>query len=84
MNSDTIEAAQEVLKEAGAIVRCDRCGKAYVMAYDPDAEQWAYDQAENLRKAGERGFRGMSREEVEEVIKAALDDAPSTCPNCRS
>lgn len=77
-----METAEECLKESGAIIKCDRCGNAYVMAYDDKAERRAYGRAENLRKADERGFRGMTREEVVAAIKSALDETPSSCPNC--
>ena len=84
MNSDTMELAKECLVEAGAITLCSLCQNAYVDAYDDDAVHQAYGRAENLRKAGERGFRGMTRQEVVAAIKSELDDTPSKCPNCHS
>jgi len=47
-----------------------------------NAAHRAYGMAENLRKADERGFRGMTRDEVVAEIKSAIDGTPSTCPSC--
>ena len=82
MNSDTADLALECLKQTGAIVKCGQCGNDYIDAYDEGAAHRAYGMAENLRKADERGFRGMTRDEVVAEIKSAIDGTPSTCPSC--
>jgi hypothetical protein len=53
-----------------------------VLAEDDDAEKMAYAMATTAWKDGERGFRGMEREEVMDMIKQALIRTPSKCPSC--
>lgn len=81
MNSDTMETAVQCCEDAGAIVKCSGCGEYDVVAGDDAAERNAYARATNAWKAGERGFRGMSRKEVMEAVKSALLDA-GDCPRC--
>jgi hypothetical protein len=83
VDSDTWQLAQECLKTAGATVKCSTCDDAYyVVAYDDEAVARAYGTAELLRKADALGFRGMTRDEVAEEIRSALDGMPSSCPRC--
>jgi hypothetical protein len=81
VNSDTMETAIECCKNAGAIAKCSGCGEYDVSAGDDAAERNAYARATNARKAGARGFSGMSREEVMDAVKSALQDA-GECPRC--
>lgn len=81
MNSDTIESALQIAKDAGAIVNCSSCGHYELRADDYDAECRAYAQATKAWKSVIRGFRGMEREDVMDSIKAALD-VPIKCPSC--
>jgi hypothetical protein len=74
VNSDTMETAVQCCKDAGAIVKCSGCGEYDVSAGDDAAERNAYARATNAWKAGERGFRGMSREEVMDEVKSALQE----------
>jgi uncharacterized RDD family membrane protein YckC len=69
VNSDTQETALECAKEAGAIVKCRTCGEYDVCAYGEEAEKRAYVIAEQTRKMNERGFRGMSRQEVKDILR---------------
>jgi hypothetical protein len=84
MNSDTHETAEAVAKEAGAIIPCPVCGCYDIGADDEDANKLAYAMAENRRKSGDRGFRGMSHKEAMAVIKSVIDDANYECPGCHS
>ncbi len=84
MNSDTMEIAEQCAKDAGAIVPCATCGNSDVSAGDAEAESGAYARATNEWKAGGRGFRSMSREEVMGVVKLVLQDANIECPSCRA
>jgi len=84
MNSDTRETADQCLREAGAIISCPGCGNYEVWADDREAESNAYARATNKWKGGERGFRGMDREEVIALVKSALDDVNINCPGCGS
>jgi hypothetical protein len=81
MNSDTEETALECAKEAGAIVKCRTCREYYVNGSDDEAERRTYTIAEQKKKAQERGFRAMSRQEVKDLIKDVFQDAGS-CPRC--
>ena len=81
MNGDTMETAVQCCKDAGAIVKCSGCGEYEVAAGDDVAERNAYARATNAWKERVRGFRGMSREEVVEAVKSALQDA-GECPRC--
>ena len=82
MNSDTEILVAEILEKSGALTKCSICGNFLILAYDNDAERMAYGIAENSRKAGERGFRGMQRDEVVVAIKRALVHASDKCPSC--
>jgi len=82
MNSDTIEAATQIIKDAGVVELCATCMSNDVYADDEDAERKAYAMATNAWKEGERGFRGMSREDVMRIIKSAIRDADRRCPSC--
>jgi hypothetical protein len=62
-------------------VKCSGCGEYDISAGDDAAERNAYARATNAWKAGERGFRGMSREEVMETVKSAFQDA-GEYPRC--
>jgi len=81
VNSDTMETAVQCCKDAGAIVKCSGCGEYDVSAGDDAAERNAYARATNASRADVRGFRGMSREEVMDAVKSALQDA-GNCPRC--
>jgi hypothetical protein len=52
-----------------------------VGAYVGEAEERAYAIAEQKRKAQERGFRGMSLQEMRRIIQDVLEDTGS-CPRC--
>ena len=78
MNSDTYETAERLARESGAIKPCSICSSD-LYAEDGEADQMTYARATNAWKARARGFRGMSREEVVELVKGVLDDAPITC-----
>ena len=82
MNSDTTETAAQYAKDAGAIKPCPVCHGHDIRAYDDDADRMTYAQATNAWKDGDRGFRGMSREEVIGIVKSVLDDALIKCPSC--
>jgi len=82
MNSDTQETATQIAKDAGAIIPCPTCLANDIYAGNDDAERKAYAMATNAWKAGERGFRGMTREEVMQAIKSAIVDANHKCPSC--
>ena len=82
MNSDTAETAEQIAKDADAIVKCWACGSYYVYADDSEADRIAYAQATEAWKSGGRGFRTMSREEVMDIVKSVLDDAFVDCPGC--
>jgi len=82
MNSDTEILVSEILVKSGALSKCGTCSNHMILAYDDDAERMAYGMATNAMKNGERGFRGMEREEVIGLIKQALIHAPSSCPSC--
>ena len=82
MNSDTEILISEILAKSGAVSKCQICGNYMILADDDDAEKMAYGMATNAWKGGERGFRGMEREVVMRLVKRALINAPSKCPNC--
>ncbi len=82
MNSDTQILVDEILAKSGAVEKCSICHNYLIHAWDDDAEKMAYGMATNAWKSGERGFRGMAREEVLGLAKRALDSAPSKCPSC--
>lgn len=82
MNSDTVETATQIAREAGAIETCKICGSSDIYMYNEDSDKIAYGSATNSWKEGVRGFRGMDREEVMSLIKSVLDDASSSCPSC--
>ena len=82
MNSDTMETAEQCAKDAGAIVSCSICHGYHISAGDDDAERATYARATEEWKAGVRGFRGMSREDVMGVVKSVLQDANFKCPSC--
>jgi hypothetical protein len=75
VNSDTLETAVKCCKDVGAIAECSGCGEYDVSTGDGEAERKAYARATNEWKNGERGFRGMSRKGVMDVVKTALQDA---------
>ena len=64
MNHDTLETTEEILKKCGVAVLCPVDGSNYIAAQDAGAGKMAYAMATNALKSGERGFRGMSRENV--------------------
>ena len=78
MNSDTYETAEQLARESGAIKPCSICG-GDLYAEDSEADQMTYARATNAWKARVRGFRSMSREEVVELVRSVLIDAPITC-----
>jgi hypothetical protein len=82
MNSDTDILIREILEKAGAIEKCESCFSVMIDTEDGDAEDMAYGMATNAWKAGDRGFRGMSREEVVAAVKRVLTLTPSSCPRC--
>ena len=84
MNSDTMETAEQIAKDNGAIVACPICGSYDICADDDEADRMTYAQATNDWRAGVRGFRGMSREDVMGVVKSVLDDALISCPGCKA
>jgi hypothetical protein len=71
MNSDTMLAIEECAKEAGALISCPICVQL-ISANDEDAERTAYALATNAWKDGPRGFRGMARIEVMDLMKQVL------------
>ena len=83
MNEDTMMLAEQICKDAGAIVVCGICGATNLDACDEDANGMAYAMATNAWKKQERGFRFMAREEVLSCIKSVLDDAAFECHTCR-
>ena len=82
MNSDTEILVSDILTKSGALAQCEACGNYMLLAEDDDAEKMAYGMATNALKDGERGFRGMDRDEVMALIKRALNNAPTRCPSC--
>jgi hypothetical protein len=82
MNSDTQNQVDEILVRAGAVEKCPVCHDDLISAEDEDAEGMAYAMATNAWKGGERGFRGMDREEVMSLVKKALVCVPVSCPRC--
>ncbi len=82
MNSDTEILVDQILAELGAVAKCSVCHGFLLRTYDGDAEGMAYAMATNAWKDGQRGFRGMEREEVTSMIKKALIHTPSGCPSC--
>jgi hypothetical protein len=82
MNSDTDILVSEILVKSGAVTKCQICGNYMILADDEDAEKMAYGMATNTWRDGERGFRGMEREEAMGLVKRALTNAPSKCPSC--
>ena len=84
MNSDTMETAQQCAKDVGAIVQCPICHGYDIRADDDDAERAAYARATQEWKDGVRGYRGMPREEVMDVVKTVLQDALIECPSCKA
>jgi hypothetical protein len=71
--NDAAKVAEQCLKDTGAIKRCPGSTDAYLMVNDQGAEQEAYVRAEHLRRAGLRGFRGLTQQEVYEATKLALE-----------
>ncbi len=84
MNSDTMNAVEEILKATGATVPCSICGGYDIRAWDEHAESMAYGQATNAWKAVDRGSRNMSRVEVVSLVKGSLDSALKKCPACHA
>ena len=82
MNSDTDILIEEIIIKSGAVTKCSRCGNFLLDAYDDDAEKVAYGMATNAWKDGQRGFRGMEREEVVAKMEQALKRTRSKCPSC--
>jgi len=82
MNSDTMELASQIIKDAGVVLPCPACMSNDVYAGDEEAERKAYAMATNALKEGERGFRGMTLEEVRGIIKSAITSANEKCPSC--
>jgi hypothetical protein len=82
MNSDTEILVSEILAKSGAVAKCEVCGNNMVATEDGEAESMAYGMATNALKDGERGFRGMEREEVMGLVKRAITHAPSKCSSC--
>ena len=82
MNSDTRVTAEQIAKDTGALVQCEICGNSYIRVFNREAEQQAYTRATDDWKSGVRGFEGMQREDVTEVVKSVLDNANLRCPNC--
>jgi hypothetical protein len=83
MNSDTQITIDEILTTVGVVVPCSICRLNPVYAGDEDAERMAYGMAENMRKSGERGLRGMDRAEVAALVKGAIVSTNNHCPSCR-
>jgi hypothetical protein len=82
VNSDTEILVAQILAKSRAVEKCPICHDFMILAEDEDAENMAYGMATNAWKAGERGFRGMDRQEVVAAVKRALIHAPSRCPSC--
>ena len=80
MNNDTMEAAIECAKEAGAIIKCPKCSGHDISVADDAAVQRAYALAKKAAKNNERGFRGMFPDEVRGVIDSVLEDTSGECP----
>jgi hypothetical protein len=79
MNGDTMEAAIECAKEAGAIVKCPKCSGHDISVADDVAVRRAYALAKRAVKNNEPGFRGLSPDEVRGVIDSVLEDTPGEC-----
>ena len=75
-------AAEQCLRDTGAIKRCSRCADSFLIVNDEGAEERAYARAEHLRRAGLRGFAGMTDRQVAEAVKSALDSLSDACPYC--
>lgn len=73
---------RECLRQAGAIVDCSSWSNYEISAEDENAERQAYAIATNAWKDQERGFQGMTREEVIAAVKAELAGALTICPSC--
>jgi hypothetical protein len=82
MNSETQILVDEILAKSGVVEKCSICGNYMVATEDGDAEKMAYGMATNQWKDGERGFRGMEREEVTALVNRGIAHAPSKCPSC--
>jgi len=82
INSDTEILIDEILAKSGAVEKCSICGSYMIATEDGDAEKMAYGMATNAWKDGDRGFRGMEREEVITLVNRAIVHAPSECPSC--
>jgi hypothetical protein len=74
-------AAEQCLRDTGAVKACLRCGDEFLSANDESAEARAYSRAEHLRKAGLRGFEGMTAQDVAAAVRAALDGMREVCRN---
>ena len=81
MNSDTRETATDLAKQAGAIIQCPICFEYEVSAGDEAAHKKAYALATNAWKSEVRGFRGMDRQQVVDLMQTTLDGA-ADCPRC--
>jgi hypothetical protein len=75
-------AAQQCLRDTGAAKQCPHCTERLLIAHDESAEERAYIRAEHLRKAGLRGFDGMSEREVSEAVRSALGGISDVCAYC--
>jgi hypothetical protein len=73
------EAAQQCLRDTGAIRLCARCGDRFLAAQDEAAEQRAYERAAHLWKAGLRGFEGLDERQVAAAVASALAGAAGHC-----
>lgn len=76
---DARSAAEQCLRDTGAVKQCPRCADEFLLANDEGAEEQAYSRAEHLRKAGLRGFDGMTAQDVADLVRAALADQRDAC-----
>lgn len=79
MNAQMHEQAEEIARQAKAVVRCEFC-RSYVSAEDPDAEAQAY--AEVAEAWQHDGFHAASLEDVRDLMKRVLKTADRRCPSC--
>ena len=82
MNSDTRETAEILAKQARAIISCPICHEHEISVDDPEAERRTYALATQSWQSVSRGFQGMTREDVMNVIRSVLASASPTCPRC--
>jgi hypothetical protein len=80
-NSDTAETAEQCATDAGAIIKCPNCREYYISGDDGVAERSAYDLAHKVWKENDRGFRGMTWEDVKRTVDSVIQDA-GDCPRC--